>query len=140
MKSHDHIASTPASAKSGIGPLRILVVDDHDDGRAMMRIRLESEGHLVLEAGDGRSGLCKALEEDIDVAIVDIGLPEMDGYELVRRLRADPRGCELFVIALTGYGAREDIQLADEAGFDLHLTKPMEHAVLKDALRARTRP
>jgi CheY-like chemotaxis protein len=110
-------------------PLRILVVEDNADGREMLRILLELLGHEVIVASDGQEGVEKAHDCHPDIAIVDIGLPLMDGYEVGRQLRRD-FGRDLFLITQSGYGRLEDRQKALAAGFDVHLTKPVAPAEL----------
>lgn len=105
--------------------LTILLVEDSDDARRMLRLLLEDEGHHVIEAADGVSGLSVIEERKPDVALVDIGLPAMDGYELARRVRHETHGKTPHLIALTGYGTSEDVKVALEAGFDDHLVKPV---------------
>jgi len=83
---------------------------------------LESEGHTVHTAADGPSGLYTILRVRPDVALVDVGLPGLDGYRLAERLRS--AGLRTYLIALTGYGRREDKKRARDAGFDAHVTKP----------------
>jgi CheY-like chemotaxis protein len=113
---------------------RVLVVDDHDDSRSMLAMMLRLSGYESLEASNGLEGVRVAIEEKPDVAIVDIGLPGINGYEVARRLRANPETRSLPLIALTGYGQDEDRQRALEAGFDLHLVKPVEPDRLEDAI------
>ncbi|QDU27058.1 Autoinducer 2 sensor kinase/phosphatase LuxQ [Anatilimnocola aggregata] len=105
--------------------LRVLLVEDSDDARLMLRMLLEDDGHHVIEAADGLSGLNAVLERRPDVALIDIGLPAMDGYELARRVRREAEGTPPHMIALTGYGTPEDVQRALDAGFDDHLVKPV---------------
>lgn len=105
--------------------LRILLVEDSDDARRMLRMLLEDDGHHIIEASDGLSGLNAVLERSPDVALVDIGLPGMDGYELARRVRREALGNAPRMIALTGYGTPEDVQAALDAGFDDHMVKPV---------------
>ena len=102
------------------------MIEDNDDAREMLRIHLTRLGHTVQEAVDGPSGLEAALVFQPDVALVDIGLPGLDGYELARRLRADGRGQGMYLVALTGYGQPEDQSRAREAGFDAHVVKPVD--------------
>jgi CheY-like chemotaxis protein len=102
---------------------RVLVVEDNPDGRAILRTLLRMWGHLVEVAEDGAAGVRKALDWRPEVAVVDIGLPVLDGYEVARRVRA-ALGRDVFLIALTGYGSPEDRARAFAAGFDAHLTKP----------------
>jgi CheY-like chemotaxis protein len=105
-------------------PLRILVIEDNPDGRETLCVLLELLGHQVVAASDGIAGVDKGLSWRPEVALVDIGLPGLDGYEVARRLRAalDRR---IFLIAQTGYGQPEDRRRGLAAGFDVHLVKPM---------------
>jgi len=125
---------TPAAAvaaddwPSHDGGRRVLVVDDNADACEMLRAVLERAGHYVSIALDGPSALTAASTFDPEVAILDIGLPGMDGYELARRLRQSHPLVRL--IALTGYGQPSDVQAAERAGFDRHCTKPIEIATL----------
>jgi len=114
--------------------LRVLVVDDHDDSRAMLRLLLQQSGHETIEAMDGIEGVQLALTARPDAAVVDIGLPGIDGYEVARRLRKLPHGARLALIALTGYGQAEDKERALRAGFDEHLVKPLDAQRLEAAL------
>ena len=113
---------------------RTLVVEDNDDAREMLRTLLELDGHTVYEAANGIAGLAAALEHRPDVAIIDIGLPEMDGYEVARKLRASESLKTIRLIALTGYGQAEDARRAHEAGFDLHIVKPIDPERLAEAV------
>jgi CheY-like chemotaxis protein len=116
----------------------VLVVDDNDDAREMLREILRAAGHTVYEAADGPSALEVARARHFDVALVDIGLPGLDGYEVARRLRASAEGTLL--VALTGYGQRADRERATAAGFDHHIVKPVDPdallAMLSDPARA----
>ena len=108
-------------------PRRILVVEDNRDGREMLRTMLELQGHEVHEAADGVSAveLVKAMQPE--VAVVDIGLPGVDGYTVAQRIRATESGeRRMRLIALTGYGSETDRRRAADAGFDAHLTKPVD--------------
>lgn len=93
-----------------------------------------SWGHHVECASDGEEGLERILNGNHDVALVDIGLPGLDGYEVARRARADPRGGRIALIALTGYGSREQRAVALDSGFNCVLVKPVEPAHLQRAL------
>jgi CheY-like chemotaxis protein len=108
----------------------VLLIEDNDDGREMMATMLGSYGYHVLQARDGLEGVRLATTETPDVALVDIGLPGIDGYEVARRLRKDAGTRDIRLIALTGYGLAEDQRRVLEAGFDLHMVKPVELAVL----------
>ena len=112
---------------------RILVVEDNPDSRETLRTLLELWGHHVEVAGDGRQGVEKALDWRPEVAVVDIGLPLLDGYEVARRVRA-ALGRSIFLIALTGYGQPQDRQRSSDAGFDLHLVKPVNVTELERVL------
>ena len=107
-------------------PRRILLVEDNADGREMLRLLLQQEGHEVEEAADGESALAKALVWQPDVAIIDIGLPGIDGYKVAARFRATVALAKTSLIALTGYGTEQDRRRAADAGFDAHLTKPVD--------------
>jgi signal transduction histidine kinase len=112
---------------------RILLVEDNPDARQSMRDLLELWGHQVAVARDGMQGLALALEHAPDLALVDIGLPGLDGYQVAQALRARVGG-NLRLVALTGYGDPEAHQQAMKAGFDLHLTKPVRPADLDRVL------
>ena len=105
------------------GRKRILLVEDTEDARNTLKELLESLGHQVTMAAEGNDGAAKALELLPDVALIDVGLPGIDGYEVARRVRAAEAGKELFLVALTGYGGSEERAKAEAAGFDLHVTK-----------------
>jgi signal transduction histidine kinase/CheY-like chemotaxis protein len=117
---------------------RVLIVEDNADAREVLRFALELSGHEVHEAHDGPSGLAAILRLRPDVALVDIGLPEFDGYEVARKVRATG-GRVPYLVALTGFGQPDDRRQALEAGFDAHLVKPVEPDALLDAIHgART--
>ena len=109
-----------------IGKRRVLVVEDVEDLRQVCQDFLINLGHEVSVAVDGPQGLAKILELLPDVTFVDLGLPGIDGYEVARRVRASPNGNQLYLVALTGYGVPDVKARAKEAGFDLHLTKPVD--------------
>jgi signal transduction histidine kinase/CheY-like chemotaxis protein len=112
---------------------RVLLVDDNEDAAAGTASLLRQIGHTVDVAHDAAGALAAARMHPPEVAILDIGLPDMDGYELAARLRAQAGGATMRLVALTGYGQQADIDRAARAGFDLHLTKP---ATLDDLGRA----
>ena len=128
---HDERSGGTAAASS---KQTILLIEDNDDGREMMATMLESFGYPVLQAPDGLEGVRIAGARLPDVALVDIGLPGIDGYEVARRLRADPQTQGIRLIALTGYGLAEDQRRVLDAGFDLHLVKPVELEALLEQL------
>jgi len=117
----------------------VLLVEDNDDARETMQALLELMGHRVETASDGVTGLEKALALAPDVAIVDLGLPGLDGFEVARRMRASALVRGTYLVALTGYGGEDVRRDAIEAGFDAHLTKPASIEALRamlDAIRA----
>lgn len=118
-------------------PRRILLIDDNEDMRKTVAASLALQGHQVAEAGDGAAALALAAKDVPDVAIIDIGLPEIDGYEVARRLRGNAATRHIRLVALTGYGQAEDKQKAAAAGFDEHLTKPVDPATLEKAISTR---
>ena len=123
------VVAGPAAADTA---RRLLVIEDEPDARESLRALLELHGHGVVVAGDGPAGL-RALESaDVELALVDIGLPGVDGYEVAREIRR--RFPALRIIAVTGYGQREDRQRARDAGFDAHLTKPFSYEELVRAI------
>jgi len=119
---------------------RILLVEDNSDVREGLKTLLEEEGHEVRTAGDGVEGVELALAYQPEVALVDIGLPKLDGYAVARSLR-EALGTHVLLVALTGYGLREDRRRALESGFDAHLTKPVTlSAILELLARDRRKP
>jgi CheY-like chemotaxis protein len=116
----------PVMADVGLsGPLRILVIEDHHDMREMLRLLLTADGHGVRVASDGSEGLEMLRSWRPDVALVDVGLPGLDGYAVARAAMADPDISAIPLIALTGYGQSEDRRRTKEAGFRAHLVKPV---------------
>ncbi len=113
---------------------RILVVDDNDDSAECISIVFEFSGHQTRTAHSGEQALEIARQFLPDLVLLDIGLPGMNGYDVARSLRADPQLAKATLIALTGFGRAEDKQKALEAGFDFHVTKPVEVAVLRELL------
>ena len=116
------------------GACRIVLVEDDDLLRETFRELLEQSGHHVKEARDGIEGLARILAEKPDVAIVDIGLPGMDGYEVARRVRA-ALGHSVLLVAMTGYGQESDRLRALSGGFDTHLTKPFDTKLVEQMLK-----
>ena len=129
-------AQTPGATRSAAGrSLRVLVVEDNPDGRESLRDLLEIWGHEVELAEDGRQGLTLALASPHDVALIDIGLPVLDGNEVARRVRAALNGSSPRLIAMTGYGQPEDRARALEAGFDSYMVKPVDPETLTRLLQ-----
>jgi CheY-like chemotaxis protein len=121
----EHMPPAPPPA-SGRSRRRVLVVDDNVDAAEMLAALLAHQGHEVRVESNGVAALAVAEEFMPDVAFLDIGLPGMNGYELARRLRLDPAFGNIVLIAVTGWGQQEDRERSHEAGFDEHLTKPVD--------------
>jgi PAS domain S-box-containing protein len=115
---------------------RILVVDDNADAADSLGSLLQLEGHTVVVTYTSTDALAKLAEFKPDIVLLDIGLPEIDGYEIARRIRASPDHRHVRLIALTGYGQLEDRQRAKTSGFDAHLVKPVEFSALQRVLAA----
>jgi NO-binding membrane sensor protein with MHYT domain/CheY-like chemotaxis protein len=113
---------SPEQAAAASRVRRVVIVEDSEDTRVSLQKILEQEGHTVHTAADGPTGLDVIAQVRPDVALIDIGLPGIDGYRLARELRST--GLRTFLIALTGYGLPEDRSRAHDSGFDAHLTKP----------------
>jgi PAS domain S-box-containing protein len=137
---HHAESARPAPAPSAAGGRRcVLVIDDNVDAAESMKILLELQGHRAMTAYSGERGIELAAAFHPEVVLCDIGLPDgMDGYAVARHLRAQPGGNGLLLIAITGWGQPEDRRRADEAGFDVHLTKPVDLTSLDALLRPRT--
>jgi CheY-like chemotaxis protein len=116
---------------------RVLIVEDNPDAGEMYRLLVELAGHEVLLAENGVAGLELLKSARPNIALVDIGLPGMDGYELARRFRAEPGSDAVFLVALTGHGLPSDRDLSRQAGFDLHLIKPVDPQQIQDLLDNR---
>ncbi len=118
---------------------RILVIDDNRDAAESLGMLLQHDGHDVEIAFGAEEGLRLARDHRPEVILCDIGLPVMDGYQVIRQIRADKGLARAYVMALTGYGREEDQKRSREAGFDLHLTKPIDRATLTAALEKAKR-
>jgi signal transduction histidine kinase/DNA-binding response OmpR family regulator len=132
-------APAATEGRSAIGPgqrtvsRRVLVIEDDEDTREMMRLTLEHDGHRVETAASAAEGVELALRTSPDAVLVDIGLPSVDGYAVAQRIRAGLGGFVLLV-AVTGYGREDDRRRAAAAGFDAHLVKPLDHESLRRLL------
>ena len=115
---------------------RVLVVDDNPDAAESLEMLLRILGAEVRTALDGEAALQALAHHRPSVVLLDIGLPDMDGYELARRARQEPGGSGITLIALTGWGEEEDRRRSREAGIDHHLVKPVDFAALEQLLRA----
>lgn len=121
-------------------PRRVLLIEDNRDARETFRMMLELAGHQVLEAEEGRAGLELLRSELPDIAVIDVGLPGMDGYEIAARFRQDPQSRKVMLVALTGYGTPEARERSRAAGFDHHLIKPIDPDVLRTLLMGLHQP
>jgi two-component system CheB/CheR fusion protein len=119
-----------------VRPLRILVADDNEDGREMLEYLLTADGHTVAKAADGREAVETAATFRPDVAILDIGMPGLNGYSVAQALRETSPTSSLVLVALSGLGQREDKARARSAGFDRHFTKPVDINSLRAFLAA----
>jgi two-component system cell cycle response regulator DivK len=114
---------------------RILVADDNAASRELIREVLEMSGYDVVEAADGRDAVSRARESSPDLVLVDIQMPRLDGYGVLRELRADPLLSSLQVVALTAFAMQGDRERALDAGFDGYITKPVEIAALREEIK-----
>jgi CheY-like chemotaxis protein len=112
----------------------ILIVDDNHDAADTLAALVRDYGHKVLVAYDTASGLALAHQSVPDIILHDIGLPIINGYEAARQLRGDAKFAKTVLIALTGYDATLDRSRAKMAGFDMHISKPIDFEVLKNIL------
>jgi len=151
-KGSEFVISLPAlSATTAAGPApivieaerqrvppgrRVLVVDDNEDAASALAEALLDLGHAVEVAYDGPQALAKLETFSPDIALLDIGLPLMDGYELARRIRREPRLSGIKLVSITGYGQHSDRLRAKEAGFDVHLVKPVDLNVIERVIAA----
>ena len=120
-------------------PRRVLVVDDNRDAATSLELMLRMLGHETRAAFDGSTGLEVAAEFRPDVVFLDIGMAKMNGYEVARRLREQPWGNQIVLIAVTGWGQAEDKRRTAEAGFDHHVVKPADPHVLTSLLASLAR-
>ncbi|MBC7977412.1 MAG: PAS domain S-box protein [Myxococcales bacterium] len=131
-------ASPPQGSESPLHTRRILVVDDNEDAADLLGELLRSLGHVVSVAYTGRQALDQARAVRPEVVLLDIGLPDTDGYAVARALRLDRDLPGLHLIAVTGWGSADDRRLAEDSGFDDHLTKPVLLRRLDEILRSRS--
>ena len=129
-------SSDPARDAGGRG-LRVLVVDDNRDSADSMSSLLRTFGNEVAVANSGAEALEQLAEYVPEVVLLDIGMPGMNGYEVARRIRADPRVKKVLLIAITGWGQVSDRMLSREAGFDQHMVKPVNIDTLLSVMHAR---
>jgi signal transduction histidine kinase len=128
---HPDVAKAPSDP---VLSLSMVLVEDNADAAETLCMWLESEGHQVRTAAEGESGIAEIRKERPDVALLDIGLPGFDGYQVAETLRRDAGTADLFLVAMTGYGRPEDRARARAAGFDAHLVKPLNLPELRRIL------
>jgi PAS domain S-box-containing protein len=139
----NRVDTSPAAASSSsLRPIarRVVVIDDNEDAADTMALLVEELGGGTRVAHDGQNGLRAVAEFRPDVVLLDIGMPDMDGYEVCRRIRQEPYGQDMMIIAVTGWGQEQDEQRAIESGFDAHLTKPADPAALGRILAGEALP
>ena len=119
-------------------PRRVLVVDDNVDAAESLAMVLRFAGHDTRQAHDGVQAVKVAEQFRADVVLLDIGLPIMNGYEVCRRVRQEPWGRSMLLVALTGWGQEEDREQSRDAGFDVHMVKPVDHEALLDVIARST--
>jgi len=132
----------PLSELKKIPSMRVLLIDDHQDVLDTMSMLLTMVGHKVAVAIDAHQGLEQALSGKFDVAVIDIGLPQMNGFEIAKKIRANSRTSKMILIALSGYAREKDQQTALQSGFNLHLSKPVSvetltRSFIPDSLKSR---
>jgi CheY-like chemotaxis protein len=120
------------------GGLKVLVVDDNLDSASSLAQVLQLWGHDAKTAHDGQAAVQAAQDYQPDVVLLDIGLPGMDGYEVARVLRQKPSLAGMQLVALTGYGQDQDKQRSEQAGFEIHFTKPVDLGTLRKFLQERS--
>jgi CheY-like chemotaxis protein len=114
---------------------RVLIVDDNRDSAKTLALLLKLSGNEAELAHDGEEAVAKAASFEPDVVLLDIGLPKLNGYDACRQIRRQPWGKDIVLVALTGWGQEEDRRKSQEAGFDEHFVKPVDHAALIRLLR-----
>jgi DNA-binding response OmpR family regulator len=119
------------SESAQLGRVRVLIVDDYPDSAEISAMLLELFGHECRTATTGKDALAQAATFDPDIVILDIGLPDISGYDVARTLRAKARDRPLYIAAVTGWGQPEDRVRALAAGFDLHMLKPTDGAKIQ---------
>ncbi|HZP85599.1 MAG TPA: response regulator [Burkholderiales bacterium] len=129
-------SQSPAGAEqsAALAAHRILVVDDNRDAADSLGMLLRMMGNEVHTAHDGLEAVGAAAAFGPDIVLLDIGLPKLDGYEVARRIREQDGGADMLLVALTGWGQEEDRRRSKEAGFDHHMTKPIDFEALRNLL------
>ncbi|MFN2455758.1 MAG: response regulator [Pyrinomonadaceae bacterium] len=146
IQTQEAVATSPAEEKAASSqpfadapPVRLLIVEDSPDTLEMLGATFQLRGYHTTLCGSAREALAVATNEPFDVIISDIGLPETDGYELIKQLRAVPHLRHVLAVALTGYASQHDNELALAAGFNAHLAKPVNPALLLTQIEQQIR-
>ena len=127
----------PTETTRPTGPaLRVLVVDDNVDAAKVLKLLVQEAGHVVRMVHTGPTAVAAALDFRPDVMLLDIGLPELDGLEVAKRIRQEPLLHDIVLVAMTGYGQAADRQRMQEAGFDHYLIKPADFEKVRQILAA----
>ncbi len=126
-------------SQSSLHPLRIVIVEDQQANRLLLRKTLELDGHQVWDAGSGREGIELIEKVQPDLALIDIGLPDVPGYGVARAIRQGQKSAATLLAALTGYGQETDVKKSRQAGFDVHLTKPLDMSKLNTFIQSAGR-
>lgn len=136
LRASEPVPAPASPSAADPGARTILVIEDNDDARQLFCLLLRRQSHHVEEANNGKDGLRRLLELRPDIAFVDVGLPELSGYEVARHAR-EILGEAVRLVAITGYGQPEDARQAREAGFDQHLVKPVSPEQVRAAIAAK---
>lgn len=128
------LPATKEKLPSKVNPRRVLLVDDNEDALEGLALLMEMSGHEIFKATDGAQALKLIAIHHPDVAILDIGMPIMDGYQLAQHIRSDPSTRTMHLIALSGWGQKDDMRRAYEAGFDFHLVKPATFEAINELM------
>jgi CheY-like chemotaxis protein len=131
-------ADTTTAVPAPVGIRRVLVVDDNSDAAELLARAMIELGCETCIAHDGAAAIALVVSFQPELALLDIGLPLMDGYELARYLRSRPNAERIRLVAVTGYGQKSDVELALAAGFDEHMTKPVDILRLKSLISSAT--
>ena len=140
MESKPELAPAQTLALAPNGVSKLLIIEDSPDILRLMRLELEALGYTVFTASDGWDGLRLAKEKLPDLIISDVKMPGIDGYELIRKLRATPGLASIPAIALTGFGMPKDFERLRAAGFDICIPKPVETEEIFSAIQRLTSP
>jgi CheY-like chemotaxis protein len=138
----EHLPQTPVKPEQSAldaRPRRVLVADDNPEALESLGLLLEISGHEVRKSGDGGAAFQMAATWRPEVVLLDIGMPVLNGYDVAKRIRSETWGATMILVAISGWGQAEDRQRATEAGFDMHVRKPIGLPLLEEILAAGTR-